>query len=241
MSETKKHPFHLHMYRGPLFDSIRELIFGLEDGMVSTLGVIVGIAAGTGQRSVVILSGFVVIAVEALSMAAGSYLSNKSDQELKEKLLQEQREDIEERPEQEQKQAEQILGEKGYTIDEQVIIMQRLRKSRKRLFSFLAHHDLDMGVVKPPFKTILLSAIVMWGAYLIGGTIALSAFFFIPMMYASVIAVFFVASALFLLGVLKGAFLGISWLRSGLEMMLVSLVAAGVGQFVGWFIGKVIL
>ena len=86
MSEEKKHPFHLHKYRGSLFDSIRELIFGLEDGMVSTLGVIVGIAAGTGQRSVVILSGFVVIAVEALSMAAGSYLSNKSDQELKDSI-----------------------------------------------------------------------------------------------------------------------------------------------------------
>lgn len=57
---------------------LREIIFGLEDGTVSTLGVIIGIAAGTNNRAIVILSGLVVIFVESLSMAAGTYLSNKS-------------------------------------------------------------------------------------------------------------------------------------------------------------------
>lgn len=57
---------------------LREIIFGLEDGTVSTLGVVVGIAAGTNDRYIVILSGLVVIFVESLSMAAGTFLSNKS-------------------------------------------------------------------------------------------------------------------------------------------------------------------
>jgi vacuolar iron transporter family protein len=60
---------------------LREIIFGMEDGTVSTLGVIVGIAAGTNNRYVVVLSGFVVIFVESLSMAAGTFLSNKSNLE----------------------------------------------------------------------------------------------------------------------------------------------------------------
>lgn len=64
-----------------ILTSIREVIFGLEDGLVSTLGVITGIAEGTQDRFVIILSGIVVIAVESLSMAAGTYLSNKSEQE----------------------------------------------------------------------------------------------------------------------------------------------------------------
>ncbi len=62
--------------------SLREIIFGLEDGIVSTLGVIVGIAAGTNSRFVVILSGLIIIFVESLSMAAGTYLSNKSELQL---------------------------------------------------------------------------------------------------------------------------------------------------------------
>ena len=61
---------------------VREIIFGLEDGIVSTLGVLVGIATGTNNKSLVILSGLVVIFVESLSMAAGTYLSNKSQQEI---------------------------------------------------------------------------------------------------------------------------------------------------------------
>jgi predicted membrane protein (TIGR00267 family) len=64
-----------------ILSRIREVIFGLEDGLVSTLGVITGIAVGTQDRFVIILSGIVLVAVESLSMAAGTYLSNKSEAE----------------------------------------------------------------------------------------------------------------------------------------------------------------
>lgn len=60
----------------------RETIFGLEDSIVSTLGVVVGIAAGTNSRYIVVLSALVVIVVESLSMTAGTYLSNKSEVEI---------------------------------------------------------------------------------------------------------------------------------------------------------------
>jgi predicted membrane protein (TIGR00267 family) len=60
----------------------REIIFGLEDGIVSTLGVVVGIAAGTDNRYLVILTALVLIIVESLSMAAGTYLSDKSELEI---------------------------------------------------------------------------------------------------------------------------------------------------------------
>lgn len=58
---------------------IRQIVFGLEDGMVSTLGAITGLAGATQNRPIVIVSGLVIIAVESLSMAAGTYLSNKQE------------------------------------------------------------------------------------------------------------------------------------------------------------------
>ncbi len=61
---------------------VREVIFGLEDSLVSTLGVVIGIATGTQNRQLVILSAVVVIVVESLSMTAGTYLSNKSEMEV---------------------------------------------------------------------------------------------------------------------------------------------------------------
>ncbi|TAL50718.1 hypothetical protein EPN81_01925 [Patescibacteria group bacterium] len=64
-----------------IVDSMREIVFGLEDSLVSTLGAITGIAVGTGSQYIVILSGLVLIAAEATSMSAGSYLSTKHARE----------------------------------------------------------------------------------------------------------------------------------------------------------------
>lgn len=62
--------------------SLRELVFGLEDGLVSTLGVVTGMASGLEDRKIIILTGILVVFVEALSMSAGTYLSNKAESEL---------------------------------------------------------------------------------------------------------------------------------------------------------------
>jgi vacuolar iron transporter family protein len=68
-------------FRHEIIKSIREIIFGLEDSLVSTLGAITGIAVGAGSTYIVILSGLVLIAAEGMSMTAGSYLSSKSASE----------------------------------------------------------------------------------------------------------------------------------------------------------------
>jgi len=65
-------------FRRQIIVSIREIVFGLEDSLVSTLGALTGIAAGAQNTNLVILSGLTLVVVEATSMAAGSYLSSKS-------------------------------------------------------------------------------------------------------------------------------------------------------------------
>lgn len=59
-------------------DYIRSSVFGFEDALVSTTGVIVGIATGTSNKQFIILAAFVTIAVEAVSMAAGQFLSERT-------------------------------------------------------------------------------------------------------------------------------------------------------------------
>jgi len=65
-------------FQHEIVESMREIVFGLEDSLVSTLGAITGIAVGAGSTYIVILSGLVLVAAEGMSMAAGSYLSSKS-------------------------------------------------------------------------------------------------------------------------------------------------------------------
>jgi len=56
-------------------DYIRSIIFGLEDALVSTTGLVVGVAIGSGRKETVLLAGIVGLCVEATSMASGEYIS----------------------------------------------------------------------------------------------------------------------------------------------------------------------
>lgn len=61
---------------------LQSAMFGFNDALVSTTGVIVGVATGTGNKEVVILAGVVTILVEALSMGSGQFLSSRSVHQL---------------------------------------------------------------------------------------------------------------------------------------------------------------
>ncbi len=90
MQRIRKRPDFIHHQKSGIISFIREIVFGVEDGMISTLGVLVGIAIGTNSYFVIILSGFVIIIVESISMGVGSYLSVKSVKEIAERKLKEE-------------------------------------------------------------------------------------------------------------------------------------------------------
>ena len=69
----------MHILRNKLHeDYLRSLMFGLQDGIVSTTGVVVGISTGVSDKAIIILAAFVAVTVEATSMAAGQYSSEKA-------------------------------------------------------------------------------------------------------------------------------------------------------------------
>ncbi len=59
-------------------DYLRSILFGLQDGLVSTTGVVAGISSGVSDKGIIILASLVAITVEASSMAAGQYSSEKA-------------------------------------------------------------------------------------------------------------------------------------------------------------------
>lgn len=159
---------------------MRELIFGLEDSLVSTLGTITGIAIGTHSTYVVILSGFVLIAAESTSMAAGSYLSSVSAVGAEEEWDKEQR--------------------------------------QKR------HH-----LKGHPIR----GAGVMLISYIFGGLIPLAPYLFLPTSQAILPSILLTVVSLFVVGVWSAAFTKRSFVRSGMEMVLISLCAALIGYVIG--------
>lgn len=156
-------------------ESMREIVFGLEDSLVSTLGALTGIAAGTRNASVVILSGLVIVAVEAVSMAAGSYLSSKIAAE-----------------------AEQADG------------------------------------IRTSFHAVRAAG-VMGVFYVMGGMVPLAAYLIFPIETASLPSVIITAVVLFGVGAWSASFAKRSLWKGGVEMLVVSLAAAGIGYMIGCF------
>ena len=59
-------------------DYLRSVIFGLQDSLVSTTGVVIGLSATVPDKKLVLIASIITVAVEAISMAAGQYVSEKS-------------------------------------------------------------------------------------------------------------------------------------------------------------------
>src|SRR5581483_646275 len=62
--------------------SIREIVFGMQDGILTTLGIITGVGVAEGDRAAVFISGFLALLAGALSMGVGEYLGRKSEREV---------------------------------------------------------------------------------------------------------------------------------------------------------------
>jgi vacuolar iron transporter family protein len=218
-------------FRRQIESSIREIVFGTEDSLCSTLGTITGIAAGTQNSFVVILSGLVLIFVEAVSMAAGSYLSSKSANEIfKIRLSQDASRILQERVSDNESIAD-MLKRKKFSAAEIEIVFKALSKERKLWMAEIYRQEnrFAPAVAISPVR----SGAVMGFCYLLAGVVPLWPYFFFPIGLSIAISIIGTVIGLFGLGFVKAKIVESHWLRSGLEMMLISMTAALLGFLVG--------
>ena len=210
---------------------IRESVFGVQDGLVSTLGALTGIAVGTESRSVVILAGFVVVAVESLSMAAGSYLSSKSQREYLERLLREEEKSIAENPQDEHRELIEMYRHRGFTDEEIQIIARRLFADKRWLLEDMAHKEL--GICPARLEEPLSNAAVMGISYVVGGIVPVLPYVLFPISIGLPVSIFLTGIVLFGFGGVKGKLVHKSWMASGLEMLAIAGLACLIGLAIG--------
>ncbi len=210
---------------------LRDAVFGTQDGLISTLGALTGIAEGTRDRTAVVIAGLVIVTVESLSMAAGSYLSSKSHREYLERLLREEREAIRKNPEEEREELRAMYRIRGYTDPEITLIEKRLFSDDRLLLEDMAHKEL--GICPQSLDEPVGNALVMGVAYILGGLVPTVPYFVFPIPRAMPISILCTTLCLFALGGAKGWVVRQSWWRSGLEMLAVAGLAAAVGFLIG--------
>lgn len=210
---------------------IREIVFGFEDALVSTLGVITGVAVGAQSAFVVILTGTVLIFVEALSMGVGSYLSSKSAREVfDDRVRQDESRLLQERVSDNESLEQALIGKK-FTKAQIKKITEVLTKERRLWLREAQRGEYRLAPMAAgsPSK----SGIVMWAFYMLGGIFPLAPYFFLPVLDAVIPSIVLTGLLLFAMGFAKGKVVNQHPLKSGFEMSLLSLTAAVIGFLIG--------
>lgn len=222
--------------REKLVSSIREVVFGLEDSLVSTLGTVSGVAVGSGEPYVVVLSGVVLVFVEALSMSAGSYLSSKSTKQLYDERARQDASRVLSERITDDESLKDMFVRKGLSADEIKVAMQAIGKERKLWLEEVRRCEYRFSPAtsgSPAF-----AGVVMGVFYILGGFLVLLPYLFLPLAWALPIAVVITVIALFFLGIWKANLAGVPRVKSGVEMLIISLGAALLGILIGRIISE---
>lgn len=211
--------------------SLRDIVFGLEDGMVSTLGAITGIAIGSQNHFTIILSGFVIIVVESISMGIGSYVSNKSDRDHDIRQLQEQKKEIKEQIEVEKKDLFDIYIKDGWPNDLAVQMADYVSQNKKLMLKEKALHELS--VLPEQISNPKINGLFMFFSYIVGGLVALIPYLFLPINFAMPISISATLFGLFLVGVFTSIYTKKSWFKSGVRVLLIGGLALLAGILIG--------
>lgn len=200
------------------------------------MGAITGIAAGSGDHTVVVLAGAVIIAVESISMGVGSYLSSKSQREVDERMMQEEREEIDAHLKEETQEMVDLFVADGWSRTLAVQMAAETAKKKGLMLREMSYRELKIipsaGVV--PLK----NGALMLGSYVFGGLIPLLPY----LLFASItqtmpISIGMTLFGLFALGAATTTFSKRIWWRAGLEMVLLAGFAALAGYAVGRLFG----
>jgi len=233
LKKQKKLPKHdlVHHQKSSILLGIREIVFGMEDGMVSTLGALTGIAIGTRNHFVIVLSGLVIIAVESISMGVGSYLSAKSVKEIKERKLSEEKIEIEKSPESEKNELIEMYTKDGWPLALAKKMALVASKNKELFIKEMAYHELFINLSEPskPIK----EGFYMFFSYIIAGSIPIFPYIFLSVSMAIPVSVIITLLGLFILGSVTTKFTKRCWWKAGLEMFVLAGVACAVGYSIG--------
>src|SRR3989338_8298124 len=94
--------------------NIRDFILGFQDGLVNTLGLVLGVASAVQSTRIVLISGLVTTFAESVSMAAVAYTSTKAAHDFYESQLQREKKEIKEMPHMEVQEIRDIYYQKGF-------------------------------------------------------------------------------------------------------------------------------
>ena len=212
---------------------ISDIILGGQDGLVNVLGVILGIAAATGDSWVIIVAGMAATFAESVSMSAVAYTSTVASANVYDSEREREYRHIQQAPTLEREEIVEIYRSKGFSGELLEKIVDTITANTDVWVAVMMAEE--HGLTPTNRKHALRSAFVVGLSAIIGSLIPMVPFFFlsIPVNISMLISVLVAAMTLFIVGAYKAKLTIGHPGKSGLEMAAIGTVSALVGYAVG--------
>jgi VIT1/CCC1 family predicted Fe2+/Mn2+ transporter len=206
-------------------ETVRDVVIGMSDGLTVPFALAAGLTGAVSASHIIIAAGMAEIAAGSIAMGLGGYLAARGDAEhyASERLREEQ--EVQSVPEVEAKEIENILQTYGLRPEESAPVIRALQQNPKHWIDFMMRFEL--GLEEPNPKRAPMSALTIAGAYIVGGSIPLSPYFFIHHAQTALLwSVGFTLIALAVFGYIKGRVVGAKAGRSAMQTVLIGGLAA---------------
>jgi VIT1/CCC1 family predicted Fe2+/Mn2+ transporter len=228
--------FHDEAWHTPLGRFVRELIFGLNDGIISTVGFLAGVSAAVGDLRTIVVAGFAAAVAGSVAMGIGSYVSGKSQRAFFRAEVAREAWEIEHMPERESEEIREIYGRHGFTSDEIDMIVRRVTSDPELWLQFMSREEL--GLSDELFDSPVQGALVTSLAFLAGALLLLVPYFLdvapgLAFRMSAALAVV----ALLVTGGAKTWVTKEPMIRASLEMAGLGILACAIGLALGRLVG----
>ena len=216
-------------------NALRAAVLGINDGLVSTLSLVMGVAGASPGREVVFLSGVAGLLAGSLAMALGEWISVHSSVESFQRQLSIEREELELMPEEEEAELTLIYQAKGFTLDEARTAAKRILSNRETALDTLAREELGMS--EDEAGNAMIAAVTSFLLFSAGAALPVLPWLFVGGATGVVLSAAFAGIGLFGAGAITTLFTGKGVLFSGARMLVFGLTAAAITFGVGRLIG----
>ncbi len=224
-----------HQHRDISGGWARAAVFGVSDGLVSNVALILGFAGASAAGGTVRLAGIAGLVAGAVSMAAGEYVSVRAQAELLERELAIERHSLRHNPEWEVRELVRIYVERGFDADVAEAMARNAMATPE--LALETHAREEIGVDPDSLGSPWLAAGASFVAFAIGAVVPLLPWFFTEGDAAIGASVVLGAVAAFTVGLVLGAFTGRSRLYSAMRQLGIAAGAAVITSAIGNWVG----
>jgi VIT1/CCC1 family predicted Fe2+/Mn2+ transporter len=222
-------------HRGDSSGALRAAIFGVNDGLVSNLSLVMGVTGGEAGRNFILLAGLAGLLAGAFSMAAGEFISVTSQRELFEREIALESEEISAMPDEEANELALIYRAKGVGREEAEAMAARIMRNHDTALDTMAREEL--GLNPEELGSPLRVAASSFVSFAIGAVVPVIPWMLAAGTAAFLASIFLSTLALFLVGAGISLLTGRSAVHSGLRQLMVGGAAAaatfGIGRLIG--------